>query len=140
MGCFQFLLLWNRVGIIHLPNYRYLGIDAHRDCDLKVVINVPKTMHIYYVHTHRFFTALLEFWLQFNELQEIVGKSKKRNISLNSRLTRVLLDVDIGCPTTMIFPLNQFSEQVFFEKLHSISCFSGGNNGMYWCYCTKFVC
>ncbi|EYC35202.1 hypothetical protein Y032_1116g3628, partial [Ancylostoma ceylanicum] len=90
---------------------KYLGEDTTRECDLRVGIVVPDTMQLYYVHTHRYFCALLDFWLQFNELQEQVAKSKRIYV-LEGLRSKVALDVDVKCPTTIVLPLNQCSDQL----------------------------
>ncbi|KIH60557.1 hypothetical protein ANCDUO_09192, partial [Ancylostoma duodenale] len=90
---------------------KYLGEDTTRECDLRVGIVVPDTMQLYYVHTHRYFCALLDFWLQFNELQDQVAKSKRLYV-LEGLRSKVALDVDVKCPTTIVLPLNQCSHEL----------------------------
>ncbi|KAK6738708.1 hypothetical protein RB195_020676 [Necator americanus] len=90
---------------------KYLGEDSTRECDLRVGIVVPETMQLYYVHTHRFFCALTDFWLQFNELQDQVAKSKRIYV-VDGLRSKVALDVDVKCPTSIVLPLNQCSDQL----------------------------
>ncbi|CAD6197787.1 unnamed protein product [Caenorhabditis auriculariae] len=88
---------------------KYLGEDPNRECDLKFKFHVPQTMRFYYVHTHRFFCGLMDFWMQFNELQDLVAKSKKVTV-IDGIRSRVLLDVDVACTTTIVMPMNQTSD------------------------------
>ncbi|CAI4229925.1 unnamed protein product [Auanema sp. JU1783] len=110
---------------------KYLGENRIRDCDLSLDLSVPQTMNFFYVHTHRFFSDFTDFWLQFLELQDQIIKSRKENVVEGGR-AKVLLDLSILSPTTIILPLNQCSDQVLilestglrftnsFKKLSSI--------------------
>ncbi|VDN32900.1 unnamed protein product [Cylicostephanus goldi] len=53
----------------------------------------------------------MDFWLQFNELQDQIAKSKRLNVVDGIR-SKVALDVDVKCPTHIVLPLNQCSDQV----------------------------
>ncbi|WKX95651.1 hypothetical protein Q1695_012255 [Nippostrongylus brasiliensis] len=90
---------------------KYFGDDPNRECDLKLSVIVPEGLQLYYIHTHRYCCALLDFWMHFNELQDQVAKSKKRNVVDGIR-SRVSLDVDVRCPTSVVLPLNQCSDQL----------------------------
>ncbi|KAJ1353257.1 hypothetical protein KIN20_009851 [Parelaphostrongylus tenuis] len=90
---------------------KFLGEDASRECDLQVNIVVPETMKFYYVHTHRFFCGLFDFWAQFSELQDQVAKSK-RIVVLDGLTSKILLNIDVKCPTTVVLPLNQCSDDL----------------------------
>ncbi|VDO43568.1 unnamed protein product, partial [Haemonchus placei] len=90
---------------------KFLGEDANRECDLRLSVTVPETMRLYYIHTHRYFCGLLDFWLHFNELQDQVAKVKRRNV-IDGVRSKVALDLNVKCPTSVVFPLNQCSDQL----------------------------
>ncbi|CAB3411170.1 unnamed protein product [Caenorhabditis bovis] len=110
---------------IRISIVKYLGDNKNRECDMEIKLFVPTTMRFYYVHTHRFFCGLTDFWLQFNELMSIVARSKKQKISENVS-SRVSLDVDIRCATSLIMPLNSTSADVLIwqaDSLRMTNCF-----------------
>lgn len=90
---------------------KYLGDDPKRECDISITFHVPSNQKVYYVHTHRFFCALMDFWMQFNELMNIVTKSKKLKIEESSR-SKCSLNVDIQCATSFLMPLNSASPDI----------------------------
>ncbi|EGT60192.1 hypothetical protein CAEBREN_29682, partial [Caenorhabditis brenneri] len=98
---------------------KYLGEDPKRECDISIAFHVPSNQKFYYVHTHRFFCALLDFWMQFNELMNIVTKSKKLKIEESAR-TKCALDVDIQCATSLMMPLNSTSSEILLWQADSV--------------------
>ncbi|EFO91326.1 hypothetical protein CRE_11977 [Caenorhabditis remanei] len=90
---------------------KYLGDDPKRECDISISFHVPTNQKVYYVHTHRFFCALMDFWIQFNELMNIVTKSKKLKVEESAR-TKCSLDIDIQCATSLMMPLNSTSPDI----------------------------
>uniref|UniRef100_A0A1I7TSK2 Ricin B-type lectin domain-containing protein n=1 Tax=Caenorhabditis tropicalis TaxID=1561998 RepID=A0A1I7TSK2_9PELO len=98
---------------------KYLGDDPNRECDVSIGFRVPPNQKFYYIHTHRFFCALLDFWMQFNELMNIVTKSKKLKIEESAR-TKCALDVDIQCATSLMMPLNSTSPDILLWQADSL--------------------
>lgn len=98
---------------------KYLGDDPKRECDISIAFHVPSNQKFYYVHTHRFFCALMDFWMQFNELMNIVTKSKKLKIEESAR-TKCALDVDIQCATSFMMPLNSTSPEILLWQADSM--------------------
>ncbi|CAJ0586859.1 unnamed protein product, partial [Mesorhabditis spiculigera] len=91
---------------------KYLGdADHSREWDLLVRMVVPKQMRLYYIHTHRYFCGLMDFWMQFFELQDLITKQKKKYVTEGPR-SRVKLDIDIQSNTSLILPQNQLSDEV----------------------------
>ncbi|KAK6038827.1 hypothetical protein COOONC_23668 [Cooperia oncophora] len=90
---------------------KYLGEDPTRECDLQLGVVVPETMRLYYVHTHRYFCGLMDFWMQFNELQDQMAKRKRRNV-IDGIRSKVALEFNVKCPTSVVFPLNQCSDDL----------------------------
>uniref|UniRef100_A0A915ASC0 Vacuolar protein sorting-associated protein 13D n=5 Tax=Parascaris univalens TaxID=6257 RepID=A0A915ASC0_PARUN len=84
-----------------------------RKYDMRVAVVVPNAMNVAYVHTHRYMCALIDFWLQFFELQDQVIKKNKlpNELQPDGHRGRVQLDVDVRCASTIILPLNQLSNQ-----------------------------
>ncbi|CAG9534944.1 unnamed protein product [Cercopithifilaria johnstoni] len=90
-------------------------LAAARGYDVSIILRIPSTMSIAYVHTHRYFNALLDFWQQFIELQNIVLRNNvsSANIRMNNDVrSRTKLICEIECPCTIVLPLNQLSNQV----------------------------
>uniref|UniRef100_A0A915Q7J7 Vacuolar protein sorting-associated protein 13 VPS13 adaptor binding domain-containing protein n=1 Tax=Setaria digitata TaxID=48799 RepID=A0A915Q7J7_9BILA len=84
---------------------------ADRGYDTSIALLIPSAMSIAYVHTHRYFNALLDFWQQFLELQNIVN---------NDVRSRVQVLCEIKCPCIIILPLNQLSNQVILGETAQI--------------------
>ncbi|NP_001348705.1 Ricin B-type lectin domain-containing protein [Caenorhabditis elegans] len=98
---------------------KYLGEDPSRECDVSIGFHVPSNQKFYYVHTHRFFCALMEFWMQFNELMNIVTKSKKLKVEEGAR-AKCSLDVDIQCAVSFLMPLNSTSPEILLWQADSM--------------------
>lgn len=98
---------------------KYLGEDPNRECDVSIRFHVPVNQKFYYVHTHRFFCALMDFWMQFNELMNLVTKSKKLKIEEGAR-AKCSLDVDIQCATSLIMPMNSTSPDILLWQADSM--------------------
>uniref|UniRef100_A0A0N5AAX4 Ricin B-type lectin domain-containing protein n=1 Tax=Syphacia muris TaxID=451379 RepID=A0A0N5AAX4_9BILA len=99
-----------------------LDPDLKRSWDMKVTLDVPSDMTFTYVHTQRYICVLLDFWFQLFELQDEVAKSNLNpsEIVFTKHGLRTMLNVDISCPSTLLLPLNQFSDQVIIWSLESI--------------------
>ncbi|CAJ0931757.1 unnamed protein product, partial [Mesorhabditis belari] len=105
---------------VELNIEKFLGdVDLSRDHDLMIQLAVPKQMHLYYIHTHRYFCALMDFWMQFFELQDHVIKQKKKYVTEGPK-TRVKLKVDIQSPASIVLPQNQLSDEVILLKATDI--------------------
>uniref|UniRef100_A0A8R1I7D5 Uncharacterized protein n=1 Tax=Caenorhabditis japonica TaxID=281687 RepID=A0A8R1I7D5_CAEJA len=98
---------------------KYLGEDPKRECDVSIQFYVPPNQKFYYIHTHRFFCALLDFWMQFNELMNLVTKSKKIKIEEGVR-AKCSLDVDIQCATSLMMPMNSTSPEILLWQADSM--------------------
>ncbi|VDK63042.1 unnamed protein product [Onchocerca ochengi] len=85
--------------------------SAIRGYDVSITLRIPSTMGIAYVHTNRYFNALLDFWQQFIELQNIMN---------NDMRSRTQLFCEIECPCTIVLPLNQLSNQVILSEIAHI--------------------
>ncbi|KAK6028476.1 hypothetical protein OSTOST_05479, partial [Ostertagia ostertagi] len=79
---------------------KFLGEDPSRECDLQLSVIVPETM-------------------RFNELQDQVAKSKRRNV-IDGIRSRVAIDLNVKCPTSAVFPLNQCSDQLLVLESEGI--------------------
>ncbi|VDK48292.1 unnamed protein product [Anisakis simplex] len=92
-----------------------------RDYDMRFRVSVPKKMNVAYVHTHRYMCALLDFWLQFFELQDQVIKSRKppNDLQADGHGSRVQMDVDVECSSTIILPLSQLCDQAIVCETES---------------------
>ncbi|UMM18768.1 hypothetical protein L5515_014679 [Caenorhabditis briggsae] len=98
---------------------KYLGDDPNRECDISIGFHVPSNQKVYYVHTHRFFCALMDFWMQFNELMNIVTKSKKLKIEESAR-SKCSLNVDVQCATSFMMPLNSTSPDILLWQADAV--------------------
>ncbi|KHN80922.1 Vacuolar protein sorting-associated protein 13D [Toxocara canis] len=94
---------------------KYFPADAQlkRECDTRIVIVVPSAMSVAYVYTHRYMCALIDFWLQFFELQDQVIKKNKLpdELQADGRGARVQIDISVQCPSTIILPLSHLCNQ-----------------------------
>ncbi|CAI5441534.1 unnamed protein product [Caenorhabditis angaria] len=104
---------------IQINVIKYLGEDPNREFDTKIQFEVPTNQRFYYVHTHRFFCGLLDFWMQFNELMNLVTKSKKLKNEETAR-AKVALDVDIKCSNSILMPMNQTSNELLIWQADSM--------------------
>ncbi|VDN87994.1 unnamed protein product [Brugia pahangi] len=87
------------------------------------MLRIPPTVSISYVHTHRYFNALLDFWQHFIELQNIVMRNNisSPNIRMNNDVrSRIKLICEIECPCVIVLPLNQLSNQVLLCETANI--------------------
>ncbi|CAI2346071.1 unnamed protein product [Caenorhabditis sp. 36 PRJEB53466] len=98
---------------------KYPGEDSKRECDVSIRFFVPPNQKFYYVHTHRFFCGLMDFWMQFNELMNLVSKSKKLHIEEGAR-AKCALDVDIQCATSFLMPMNSTSPDILLWQADSM--------------------
>ncbi|VDN23759.1 unnamed protein product [Gongylonema pulchrum] len=117
-----------------------------RGYDVGVVVRVPQSMSIAYIHTHRYFIAVLDFWQQFFELHKIILRSNASTkavlvsfiFSMNfemleiapnkmfacktfttlkdDRRARIKLNCLINCPSVVVLPLNQLSNQTIIAE------------------------
>lgn len=54
--------------------YRTNDFELIRDADVELRLTVDVEYHASYLHTHRYFFAFLDFWMNFAELQDRVFK------------------------------------------------------------------
>ncbi|VDN27527.1 unnamed protein product [Gongylonema pulchrum] len=89
-----------------------------RGYDVGVVVRVPQSMSIAYIHTHRYFIAVLDFWQQFFELHKIILRSNAstKAVLKDDRRARIKLDCLINCPSVVVLPLNQLSNQTIIAE------------------------
>lgn len=107
---------------IEITKHSPADSEMKRPWDMRVEFRVPSDMTFAYAHTHRYMCALIDFWVQFFELQDQLIKSNKLNneIVADAHKSRILLDVDIPCSSCLILPLNQFSDQVIVGEMSRI--------------------
>ncbi|KAM3719637.1 Intermembrane lipid transfer protein [Dirofilaria immitis] len=89
---------------------------AIRGYNINIMLRIPSTMSVAYVHTRRYLSALLDFWQHFIELQDIVlrNNASLTNIRMSNDVrNRIQLNCEIECPCTIVLPLNQLSNQDF---------------------------
>ncbi|MCP9261504.1 hypothetical protein DINM_004861 [Dirofilaria immitis] len=84
---------------------------AIRGYNINIMLRIPSTMSVAYVHTRRYLSALLDFWQHFIELQDIMSNDVRNRIQLNC---------EIECPCTIVLPLNQLSNQVILSEIAHI--------------------
>lgn len=63
---------------IKVEKHRTDDFQLKRKYDIKVDVNSTENMDIIYVHTHRYFCALLDFWFNFADLQDQVRRSNEK--------------------------------------------------------------
>ncbi|VDK72688.1 unnamed protein product [Litomosoides sigmodontis] len=100
---------------VHITKCLCTKSAAARGYDASIVLRIPSTMSIAYIHTHRYFNALLDFWQQFIELQSIVLRNNisSTNIQINNDVrSKIQLICEIECPCMIVLPLNQLSNHV----------------------------
>ena len=68
---------------IDVVKYRTDDPDLKRDCDMKIDMQVEKDCQLCYIHTHRFFCGIMDFWFNFAELQDQVRRTNE-NIGIVS--------------------------------------------------------
>uniref|UniRef100_A0A1I7VNQ7 Ricin B-type lectin domain-containing protein n=1 Tax=Loa loa TaxID=7209 RepID=A0A1I7VNQ7_LOALO len=108
---------------LHITKCLCAKSAALRGYDANIVLRIPSTMSIAYVHTHRYFNALLDFWQHFIELQNIVLRNNvsSTNIRVNNDVrSRIQLICEIECPCIIVLPLNQLSNQVLLCETANI--------------------
>jgi hypothetical protein len=59
---------------IDVLKYRTDDLELKRKFDIRVDVTSDNQMSIFYVHTHRYMCAFIDFWLQFSELQDQVRR------------------------------------------------------------------
>lgn len=59
---------------IDILKYRTDDLELKRKFDLRVDVISQNDLSIHYVHTHRYFCAFIDFWLQFADLQDQVRR------------------------------------------------------------------
>uniref|UniRef100_A0A1I8EVF2 Ricin B-type lectin domain-containing protein n=1 Tax=Wuchereria bancrofti TaxID=6293 RepID=A0A1I8EVF2_WUCBA len=108
---------------LHITKCLCATSAAARGYDASVMLRIPSTVSISYVHTHRYFNALLDFWQHFIELQSIVMRNNisSPNIRMNNGMrSKIQLICEIECPCVIVLPLNQLSNQVLLYETASI--------------------
>uniref|UniRef100_A0A1I7RJH2 Ricin B-type lectin domain-containing protein n=1 Tax=Bursaphelenchus xylophilus TaxID=6326 RepID=A0A1I7RJH2_BURXY len=58
--------------------------ELKRKFDIKVDVKTPKELELFYIHTHRYFCAFLDFWFNFADLGDQVRR-KNEKISQRDR-------------------------------------------------------
>lgn len=80
-----------------------------------------KMSSIIYVHTHRFFSEILTFFNNFNQLQNVMNRIREAaagsKVSLSlPRGMRVKLDIEAGSPL-LLLPMSAHSTQILLADL-----------------------
>ena len=57
-----------------------IGRRTKKSKTIKINQNADASARVQYAHTHRFLCALMDFWCQFAELQDLVTKSKQERV------------------------------------------------------------
>ncbi|KAI6230473.1 Ricin B-type lectin domain-containing protein [Aphelenchoides fujianensis] len=102
---------------VDVEKHRTDDAELRRPFDLRVDVRGDSRLSVHYVHTHRFFCALLDFWLHFAELQDAVRRKNERlQVPTDGQKTRCLLNVELDAPLVLLLPLHGLSEDaICFE-------------------------
>ncbi|KAI6230488.1 Ricin B-type lectin domain-containing protein [Aphelenchoides fujianensis] len=102
---------------VDVEKHRTDDAELRRPFDLRVDVRGDSRLSVHYVHTHRFFCALLDFWLHFAELQDAVRRKNERlQVPTDCQKTRCLLNVELDAPLVLLLPLHGLSEDaICFE-------------------------
>uniref|UniRef100_A0AC34FAX8 Vitellogenin n=1 Tax=Panagrolaimus sp. ES5 TaxID=591445 RepID=A0AC34FAX8_9BILA len=112
----------NRKLQIDIVKYRTDDPDLKRKCDMKVHMTIQEGCRLYYIHTHRFFCAIMDFWMHFAELQDQVRRTNENiGVPEEQQKMRTLIQIDMLGGATLILPLNQFSDQIILWDTSKIS-------------------
>uniref|UniRef100_A0AC35TVT4 Ricin B-type lectin domain-containing protein n=1 Tax=Rhabditophanes sp. KR3021 TaxID=114890 RepID=A0AC35TVT4_9BILA len=99
---------------VNLTKHRTPDPRLKRAFDMALEVNVSSSFHMAYLHTHRFLCGLTDFWLNFADLQDQMGKLRTpmdiEESFLNLK-TRTLVNLNFNCTGYFAMPLNQFSEE-----------------------------
>uniref|UniRef100_A0A914XWU9 Uncharacterized protein n=1 Tax=Panagrolaimus superbus TaxID=310955 RepID=A0A914XWU9_9BILA len=99
----------NRKLQIDIVKYRTDDPDLKRTCDMKVKMTIQEGCRLYYIHTHRFFCSIMDFWMHFAELQDQVRRTNENiGIPEEQQKMRTLLQIDMLGGASLVLPLNQF--------------------------------
>lgn len=55
---------------VDILKYRTDDLELKRKFDVRVDVTSDDNMDIHYIHTHRYFCAFIDYWLQFADLQD----------------------------------------------------------------------
>uniref|UniRef100_A0AC35U203 Chorein_N domain-containing protein n=1 Tax=Rhabditophanes sp. KR3021 TaxID=114890 RepID=A0AC35U203_9BILA len=108
---------------VNLTKHRTPDPRLKRAFDMALEINVSSSFHMAYLHTHRFFCGLTDFWLNFADLQDQMVKLRTPvdiEESFMNLQTRTLLNLNFNCTGYFGMPLNQFSEECLIWVYDSI--------------------
>jgi vacuolar protein sorting-associated protein 13D len=120
----RFMSRGENVLTFHLFKHGASDPDLKRPHDVLLRLRMAS---IIYVHTHRFYTELLSFFVQFHQLQSIMNfiresaavATKYGGGGLNEvvfRGVRVRLDVEAGSPM-LVMPMSSLSRQILVADL-----------------------
>lgn len=62
---------------VDVLKYRTDDVELKRKFDVRVDVNSSSDLSIFYIHTHRYFCAFVDFWLNFADLQDQVRKKNE---------------------------------------------------------------
>uniref|UniRef100_A0A7E4V788 Bactericidal permeability-increasing protein n=1 Tax=Panagrellus redivivus TaxID=6233 RepID=A0A7E4V788_PANRE len=106
---------------INILKYRTNDPELKRDCDMRFRIIAPDTAKLHYVHTHRFFCAIMDFWMHFAELQDQVRRVNEMVSDCeDGQKARVFVDINFPGGVSLVLPLNQFSEQIILFDMATL--------------------
>jgi len=111
---------------LEMLKYRTVDVALEREFDVQMRLWHEPGLSLHYIHTHRFFCALLDFWWHFLDLMDQVYRQNTMQSSpapsaAAALRTRCALDVDISAPCQLLLPLNQFSEEALSFACESLS-------------------
>uniref|UniRef100_A0A915ER72 Fragile site-associated protein C-terminal domain-containing protein n=1 Tax=Ditylenchus dipsaci TaxID=166011 RepID=A0A915ER72_9BILA len=101
---------------LNILKHRTDDFSLLRDYDLKMDISIGAQFQTSYIHTHRYFCALLDFWMNYAELQDQVFKRNEGTVLKclppEPQKTRCALNVCLNGGLELILPLNQLCQEV----------------------------
>lgn len=120
----RFLTSGNRA--LEFEFFKYIGPLEINDQihDFEMMLRL-KTSSFKYVHTQRFIVSITNYFQQFNQLQDALGKMRALSLGEKvsyeaQRSSRIQLDIKIETPIIVI-PLNSRSKEVLVFNLGKLS-------------------
>ncbi|CEF67763.1 Vacuolar protein sorting-associated protein 13D [Strongyloides ratti] len=113
----------NNVSFIETKIIKYRNYDHNleRPFDIKIDVSIDETFKFAYLHIHKFFDLVTDFWINYVDLLDQFTQEENSNMYNNGNLlSRILLDFKINCSGFVVLPSNQFSPKCIMMKMEKV--------------------